>query len=517
MFKHFNTAGPCQSDIHYMLSPTGRLPQLKALIDGRNYFIIHAPRQVGKTTAMMALAQELTDSGQYLAVMLTLETGAPFPDAPEQAQQSILRRWQNEIRFRKLPLPNLTQIETETETSPLDIQTVLQAWAMASPLPLVVFLDEIDSLEDQTLISILRQLRAGYPNRPQGFPHSVGLIGMRDVRDYKVKSGGSERLNTSSPFNIKAESLTLSNFSFTDIQNLYEQHTTATGQVFTLGAVQQAYYLTDGQPWLVNALARQATQVLVQDVNQPITAEVINQAKEILIQRQDTHLDSLAERLREERVKAIIEPILAGEDLPDIPPDDIRYVLDLGLCRDQGQGLEIANPIYKEVLPLVLSYTTRVSIGAIEPLWLNEQGELLPDKLLHAFLEFWRQHGEPLLKSAPYHEIAPHLVLMAFLHRVVNGGGTLEREYAIGSGRMDICLRYGKVVMGMELKVWRERKSDPLIKGLTQLDKYLDGLGLDTGWLVIFDRRPGLPPMGERISTEEVISPTGRTITLIRS
>ncbi|MBA4450342.1 ATP-binding protein, partial [Cylindrospermopsis raciborskii CS-506_D] len=67
-------------------------------------------------------------------------------------------------------------------------------------------------------------------------------------------------------------------------------------------------------------------------------------------------------------------------------------------------------------------------------------------KLLNAFLEFWRQHGEPLLKSAPYHEIAPHLVLMAFLHRVVNGGGTLEREYAIGSGRMDICLRYGKVV-----------------------------------------------------------------------
>ncbi|WP_102990284.1 polyketide biosynthesis operon protein CyrO, partial [Cylindrospermopsis raciborskii] len=337
------------------------------------------------------------------------------------------------------------------------------------------------------------------------------------VRDYKVKSGGSERLNTSSPFNIKAESLTLSNFSFTDVQNLYEQHTTTTGQVFTPEAVQQAYYLTDGQPWLVNALARQATQVLVQDMNQPITAEVINQAKEILIQRQDTHLDSLAERLREARVKTIIEPILAGEDLPDVPPDDIRYVLDLGLCRDQGQGLEIANPIYKEVLPLVLSYTTRVSIGAIEPLWLNEQGELLPDKLLHAFLEFWRQHGEPLLKSAPYHEIAPHLVLMAFLHRVVNGGGTLEREYAIGSGRMDICLRYGKVVMGIEIKMWRERKSDPLIKGLTQLDKYLDGLGLDTGWLVIFDRRPGLPPMGERISTEEVISPSGRTITLIRS
>ena len=86
---------------------------------------------------------------------------------------------------------------------------------------------------------------------------------------------------------------------------------------------------------------------------------------------------------------------------------------------------------------------------------------------MDSFLEFWRQHGEPLLKSSPYHEIPPHLVLMAFLHRVVNGGGTLEREYAIGSGRMDICLRYGKVVMGIELKVRRE-KLDPLTKGLTQ-------------------------------------------------
>ena len=514
MPKHFNTAGPCQSDIHYMLSPTGRLPQLKALIDGRNYFIIHAPRQVGKTTAMIALAQELTDSGEYTAVMLSVEVGSVFPDEPERAERAILGSWQDAIDIW-LPEDLHPPFDPERRET---IGAFLKSWAKSSPRPLVVFIDEIDSLQNQTLISVLRQLRDGFPRRPRGFPHSVGLIGMRDVRDYKVKSGGSERLNTSSPFNIKAESLTLSNFTFTDVQNLYEQHTTATGQVFTPEAVQQAYYLTDGQPWLVNALARQATQVLVQDVNEPITAEVINQAKEILIQRQDTHLDSLAERLREERVKTIIEPILAGEDLPDTPEDDRRFLLDLGLVkRSPLGGLTIANPIYQEVIPRVLSQGSQDSLPQIQPTWLNTDNSLNPQALLNAFLEFWRQHGEPLLRSAPYHEIAPHLVLMAFLHRVVNGGGTLEREYAIGSGRMDICLRYGKVVMGMELKVWRERKSDPLIKGLTQLDKYLDGLGLHTGWLVIFDRRPGLPPMGERISTEEVISPRGRTITLIRS
>jgi hypothetical protein len=309
----------------------------------------------------------------------------------------------------------------------------------------------------------------------------------------------------------------MGNFSFEDVQSLYQQHTEATGQVFTPEAIHKAFELTDGQPWLVNALAKEATEYLVKDRTQPLTVAVIEQAKEILIQRQDTHLDSLAERLRENRVKAIIEPILAGEELPNTPDDDRRFLLDLGLVkRSPLGGLVIANPIYKEVIPRVLSQGSQDSLPQIQPSWLHADGSLNPDQLLNAFLAFWRQHGEPLFKSTPYPEIAPHLVLMAFLHRVVNGGGTLEREYAIASGRMDICLRYGKVVMGMELKVWRPGKADPLTVGLAQLDKYLNGLGLETGWLVIFDRRPNLPPISERTTTEQALSPAGREITVIR-
>ncbi|MFM8444474.1 MAG: hypothetical protein ACKN9W_14205 [Methylococcus sp.] len=87
---------------------------------------------------------------------------------------------------------------------------------------------------------------------------------------------------------------------------------------------------------------------------------------------------------------------------------------------------------------------------------------------------------------------------MAFLHRAVNGDGTLEREHAIGSGRMDLCLRYGDLTLGMELKVWRDGVPDPLAEGLEQLDGYLAGLGLASGWLVLFDRRTGQPPIAER-------------------
>ena len=91
--------------------------------------------------------------------------------------------------------------------------------------------------------------------------------------------------------------------------------------------------LTQGQPWLVNALAKVAVEEISSNLSQAITVSIISQAKEELIRRQDTHLDSLAERLREPRVRSIIEPILSGQALGNVPPDDLRFVQDLGLVR----------------------------------------------------------------------------------------------------------------------------------------------------------------------------------------
>jgi len=498
-----------------MLTSHQRLPQIEALIAQQSYFVLHAPRQTGKSTAMLTLAQELTASGRYTAVVVSAEVGAPFGHQIGPAEQAMLSAWRRAVRVW-LP-PELQPPPWPAAEAGGQVGEALQIWAQTSPRPLVVFIDEIDALQDEALLAVLRQLRDGYPLRPQGFPQSVALIGLRDVRDYKVLAGGSQRLKTSSPFNIKVESLTLRNFTSSEVAELYGQHTADTGQVFTEGAVQRAFELTQGQPWLVNALARQAVEVLVPDQSMAIAPQHIEQAKEILIQRQDTHLDSLAERLREPRIRAIIEPILSGQELGSLPNDDIQFVLDLGLCRLDGSGgLVIANPIYREVLPRVLSFTTTASLPQISPSWLLPDGTLNTDRLLDAFLLFWRQHGEPLLKSAPYHEIAPHLVLMAFLHRVVNGGGTLEREYAIGSDRMDLCLRYGDVMLAIELKVWRQGRPDPLKAGLEQLERYLAGLGLNTGWLVIFDRRPELPPIADRTTTELAETEQGRQVVVIR-
>lgn len=515
MPRFFNTAGPNQPERHYTLPVLARLPQIRELIDQGLYFVLHAPRQVGKTTSLLHLGHELTAEGAYVAILVSMEVGAPFPHDPGAAELAILDAWR---RRAEAHLPSELQPPPWPDVAPGDrIAAALAAWARAASRPLVVFLDEIDALRDESLVATLRQIRDGYIDRPQRFPHSLALVGLRDVRDYKVTSGGTDRLGTSSPFNIKADSITLRNFTRDEIAALYGQHTAETGQVFVPEAVDRAFALTQGQPWLVNALARQLTQVLVRDRAEPIGAANVDQAAEILIRRQDTHLDSLIERLREPRVRAIIEPMLAGETLGEVSEDDRRFAVDLGLVRrSEAGGLEVANPIYREVIVRTLAGGAADSLPQIPITWLTPEGRLDKDRLLRSFMDFWAQHGEPLLRTAPYHEVAPHLVLMAFLHRVVNGG-SIEREYAIASGRMDLCLRYAGETLAIEIKVWRPGRPDPQVVGLAQLDGYLAGLGLDGGWLVIFDRRPGLSPVEERLTASEETSPAGNRVTVIRA
>jgi hypothetical protein len=468
---------------------------------------------------MIDLAQELTASGEYVAVLVSVEVGAAFNDDPGAAELAILGNWRSAT---SVWLPGSLQPPPWPKAEPGErISAALRVWAATARRPLVLFIDEIDALRNDALISVLRQLRTGYNWRPLGFPWSLALIGLRDVRDYKVAAGGSERLNTASPFNIKTRSLSIDNFTLEDVTALYEQHTDETGQIFLPSAVASVFELTQGQPWLVNALAKAAVEEILDDQPVPVTVEHIAAAKELLIQRQDTHLDSLAERLREPRVRRVIEPMLAGSALGDLPADDRQFVVDLGLARrDPAGGLVVANPIYREVIPRVLANSPQDSLPHISPTWLRPNGSLDADKLLDAFLAFWRQHGQPLLGSVHYHEIAAQLVMMAFLHRVVNGNGSLDREYAIGTRRMDLCLRYGgpePVTLGIELKVWRDGEEEPLDEGLAQLDAYLDGLGLPTGWLVIFDRRSGQPPIAKRTTAEPATTPAGRTVTLLRA
>ena len=160
MPRRFNVAGPCKPELHYMLPAAARVPRAPRLVADQNYFVIHAPRQTGKTTAMISLAHELTASGEYVAVLLSVEVGAAFNDDPGAAELAILSEWRRASGVRLTPAlqpPPWPQAEPGSR-----IGLALRAWAQAAPRPLVIFVDEIDALQNETLISVLRQLRTGY-------------------------------------------------------------------------------------------------------------------------------------------------------------------------------------------------------------------------------------------------------------------------------------------------------------------------------------------------------------------
>ena len=187
MPRWFNTAGPCNPADHYMLPALERLPEFVPLIKQRSYFVLHAPRQVGKTTTLRALAEQLIASGHYAALHFSCESGEAAGDDFEAAQQALLSRLR---RSADIYLPEALRPPPFPEAPAVALLgTALAAWARACPRPLVLFFDEIDALRGQSLLSVLRQLRDGYPDRPGAFPSSVVLCGLRDVRDYKVPSG----------------------------------------------------------------------------------------------------------------------------------------------------------------------------------------------------------------------------------------------------------------------------------------------------------------------------------------
>ena len=228
-----------------------------------------------------------------------------------------------------------------------------------------------------------------------------------------------------------------------------------------------------------------------------MTAEAIQDAREQLILRRETHLDQLTDKLQEERVRRVVEPLLQGADaVGSFAADDLQYVRDLGLVCADGP-IAIANPIYREVIPRALTWTTQAGL-LHDPAWyVDDRGALEAGKLLAAFQEFFREHSEHWVERFQYKEAGPQLLLQAFLQRILNSGGRIEREYGLGRMRTDLLLIWPLPAAGgtqkavIECKVLHRGFERTLREGLEQTRAYMERCAAAEGHLVLFDRTEG--------------------------
>ena len=487
-----------------MLPPEERLvgAQLHRYIRDKLYWVLHAPRQTGKTTFLQSWMREINAAPEReaAACYVSVENCQGVTE-PEKAMPAICNALRQFAERAGLPVPETGIAEPHTMLS-----GILHNWAaLIAPQALIVLFDEVDVLQGDTLISFLRQLRGGFADRGVGkFPVSVALVGMRDLKDYITAAKAGAPVNPGSPFNIKADSAVLSNFTKDDVARLFARRTGETGQRITTEALDYVYEQSRGQPWIVNSLFMRATmRVLDEESAETVTAAHIREAREQMILARETHLDALAWRLEDPGIRSVMEALMTGEPNPRLADSEgFRLCLDLGLV-DIDDGVPVvANPIYREAIARQMTYSPQLSIPKPEWKWERADGTLDMDALLRNFQEFWRLNSETWEEMSGYTEAFPHLLLMAFLQRVTNGQGRIEREYAAGRGRMDLAVEYGGAWSIIEIKALRKNRTFAAVKeeGLGQIRRYRERIDPAAScYLVIFDRRPDKPLWTERL------------------
>ena len=506
--RFFNTEGPVVPQRHYCIPSLDRLDlhSILGLIEDQKYFILRGSRQTGKTSLLQALANLLNSGkhGTYRCLYLNVTCGHAARDDVGRGMGAIFDVLAESASqaFGDESVEHLGDQILAKGRPDMALYLLLTRWAASDPRPLVLLIDEIDALVGDTLLSVLRQLRTGYPQRPARFPQSIVLCGVCDLQDYRIypRSFGHE-ITGGSAFNISDCTLALGDFSRSELNALLLQHTQETGQRFQPDAIEQIWTQTHGQPWLVNALCQRSCfqdPVGLGRAN-AISRDIVANSQEQLILERVTHFGHLGSILRENRVRKAIEPILTCADHVDIPSHDYEYLRDLGLIAAEGP-LRIANPIYREVVPRELTYAKQQALPLRTAWFVDGDQRLQVGKLLAAFQEYFRRHSAHGL-DPDYKEASSQLLLHAFLQRVVDGGGLVEREYAVGRGRTDLLVTWpqGQSVQRfvIECKLVRGNLETAIDSGLAQTACYMDRCSAEEGHLVIFDH--SAKPWEERV------------------
>ncbi|MDR2421963.1 MAG: hypothetical protein LBE01_01130 [Deltaproteobacteria bacterium] len=553
--KEFNAIGVCFPSRHYSLPLETRLPKAFELIENAAYFSIKAPRQSGKTTCVKFLADKIMAEGRHYVLALSL---APLWGVNDRNQaltelvaivnQTMAVSESEALRQKAFAYDSLPALASPS----LKIRAFFNSLSESLDKELVVFFDEIDSLAWAPLSSLLAQLMDGYQFRHQpgrNFPRSIALVGQRDVMDRLAEVPPELSLGDGPtlPFEGGREVLTLENFSREDIETLYAQHEAATGQAFAPLAVETAWRWTQGQPWLVNVLARRVVNVVLgQDYSQTVEAAHVEEAAMGLVDDREIPIKSLQERLKEPRVVSVLDPVLAGTNRQLVLNEkDRNNCVSLGILALDGQNrLRPPNPLTREVVSRILTERIQASLDPeISQVKWRTGRRLLLTEILKVFQGYWRQKASSfalmantldlasgeilkaemnqLLDSEISNDLIYHyfvartnellvckysdsiysLSLMAYLQKAFSGEAEVFRDFYEGRGGVGVRIAYKGRPYDLEIAL---KSPDAQNKGLKRLAASMTVSGGKEGWLVVFDQDRA-KTWDEKITLETVV------------
>lgn len=469
------------------------------LVEQKKYFILRSPRQSGKTSYLLALADYLNKQGQYKCLYFNIESVHTDQNDLAESIKGILSELSSRARdFLNDDYPERITPKVLGERGPNQaINEILTLWAKSTDKPIILLIDDIDSIKGGIFASLLRQLRSGYDKRPKLFPHSIVLCGVEDIRFIKLTDTSGDVVTAGDIFNIDAKSLRLTNFSFDEIKALFHQGIDDIGIEIEESAIQKIWHLTDGQPWIVNALGYEICFEMIprkQDIKE-IRIRDVDEAAENIIQRGEMHIRNLTDKLSEDKVKKLISCMLTGGEFPqELSEDDIRYIYDLGLIQVLDNKITIANNIYNEIIPRSLIYSTQLLIKYDLASFLEDNGGLDFTKILMSFQLFYNKYFKAWVERFNYKEAGAFLFLQAFLNRIIDGGGKIERIYGLARRHFTLIITWpyaeGEQRIIIELYYFRASIKSMVKENIGDFLKRMTDLEIHDGHFIIFNQNP---------------------------
>ncbi len=525
--RTFGTQGPVNPHDNYIVTRSKETADFIERIKNGKYIVIFAPRQTGKTTFFQRALDTLTTQEQhYFPIQLNFEEAADetAADFYRGLYEDILEQIENVFEQRR-EMPSVPLADFLESRNPITDHRAMRrffrqfakflsrdgrhaAQTPAHTQRVVLFIDEFDGIPRDVLQGFLHSLRHIYVAGKPRSPHSVGIVGVKNIRQLNYD-------DSISPFNIQDE-FVVPNFTLEQVRELLGQYTAEVGQSFAPEVIEMLHKQTNGQPFLVN----RAAQILTEELNVPkterITLDHFTAAHRQLLEKGNTNIDHLIINVRKnQKFESLLMRIMTYEEGVRFNPHDdiISELTTYGVIQNGTDGrCEIVNPIYLHhimqaftptVNGLERDYFAENTTGEFQN-YLTPEGHLEIARLLDNFRDFITRVGFKILQvpETPQEYVGRHLLLTYLDSFVKAVGGVMSFEVPTGAGKMDLCITHNRRKYIVETKIWRGDVRYQM--GKQQLSAYLKSEGVTEGYYVVFDHRQKPEPRVEMETVGDV-------------
>ena len=507
MAKKFNVTGRCIPARHYMADVTEKMNRIVKMVEDGDYFVINRPRQYGKTTALHYIANTLIDSGLYVGFNTSFEgIGDVIFETEEAFVPGFVKLLATNAKTYAPDLVQWLKDAIPTVNTLDDLSDFITRLANHVDKKIILIIDEVDkSSNNQLFVSFLAMLRDKFlvRDRVKTF-HSVVLAGVHDVKSLKLKINPNSTFKYNSPWNIATQFKIDMNLKPVEIKSMLDDYAKEKSiKMNTAQIAERLFYFTSGYPYLVSYMCKVIDEDILpekeKEKQDEWTIEDVNTAFHLILREgNNVNFDTLMKNLEHypNLYDLVFSVVINGEITPydqHDPTINLGTLHGIFAASDKGT-LMIQNRIYREIIANMMISVWRTSnlisrkhntdVFDYTSQYRLPNNALNMEKVLENFQIFMKK--EYNAKDRKFLERDGRLIFLAFLRPILNGAGYDFKEPQVSEEkRLDVVITYHQHQYVAELKLWYGPAAHD--EGLVQLAQYLDRLGLDTGYLVIFD------------------------------